>query len=237
MAALTSSSHERTGTRGPDTQTPDVVNVRRPLAARSNMAPAEANPQRDLRRIDDAPQPQTALRLPDLAAIAQRVPSQQINLGSIAVWVAIGLGGLLALWLIFGGGRPPAREVNEAPPWAPAKSSSAEAAAAASNGPDAAGSQAPAWPPSDSPAPFAPVHADPNPSDPPPSQYEPTATELPDWNDPDWNNSARRAAPPGNAPQQAVRTAHRADEHRSRAPGGPQPGEAQPLDIMVPVVQ
>lgn len=235
MAALTSSSHERTGTRGPDTQNPDVVNVRRPPAARSDTAPAQANPQADFRRIDDAPQ--TALRLPDLAAIVQRVPKKRITLGSIAQWVAIGLGGLLALWLIFGGGRPLAREVNEAPPWVPAKSSSAEAAPAAPNGPDAAGSQAPTWPPSDSQAPSAPVHADPNPSDPPPSQNEPNAPELPDWNDADWNKSAHRAAPPGNAPQQAVRTAQRADEPGNAAPGGPQPSEAQPLDITIPVAQ
>ncbi|MEX0676264.1 MAG: hypothetical protein WD063_04275 [Pirellulales bacterium] len=234
--AATTSSHEPIGTQSPDTQNPAVVNVRRPHTLRAEIAPAGGQPHADLLAINDAPRPQTALRLPDLAAIVRNLPSKQFKVGSVAQWAGIGLGGLVALWLIFGGGRPPARDVNDAPAWKPP--ARWESAQPAWNGPgDASVSQPPAGQPSRARSPSAPTFPDPNPSGQPTNQNESAAPELPDWNDPNWNDSANRAAPPAAAPRPETRTARRPDEHANQPPDGSQPGKAQPLGITVPVPQ
>lgn len=208
------------------------MNVRRPGAARSAVPHAKTWPQPELRPLDDAPLPQTVLRLPDLPTFVKLLPENQTKLaavGSIAQWVAIGLGGLLALWLIFGGRSAPLPEANEAPPWTPPGETQADTAAPAWNAAaKSANSPAPAW---QSPMP-APAVTDPN-TDPnvqPSESNEPAPPEFPADEDP-WNSAAHAASGP------AVRTAQRVGVAGETVPADSRPAEAPPLGITVPVPQ
>ncbi len=94
---------------------PAVINVRRPRAATSD-APIPS--ELVLNKADDA-LPPTALRLPNLAAIPAP-PSTLNKIFSILHWCFIGLGSLIALWLIFGGRGGP-KPTGEDIPAAPAR--------------------------------------------------------------------------------------------------------------------
>ena len=235
MAAYTTSTREPARTSGSDTQDPAVLNVRRPNTVRAEIDRLRANPQVDPRGLDDAAQPRTVLRLPDLAAAVKRMRRPELNLAAIAHWVALGLGGLLALWLIFGGRRAPVSTVDEAPPWAPPGGSQVEMApppAGAAAAPPATEWQSPSWEASSAPAPAAP-----GPSGQPSGQNEPSMPQTPDWNDPNWNDSVNRAAPPAAAPRQNVRTARRNETGNGLPSAAPRSPQAQPLGVTVPVPQ
>ncbi len=89
---------------------PAVINVRRPRAVASD-APIPA--ELVLAKADEA-LPPTALRLPNLAAIPAP-PSTLNKIFSILHWCFIGLGSLIALWLIFGGRGGPKPTGNDLP--------------------------------------------------------------------------------------------------------------------------
>jgi hypothetical protein len=189
-------------------ENPAVVNVRRPNIAKSEHARLGAHYHVEPHPADDARQPQTVLRLPDLAAAVKRWSRPQLRIGAIAQWAAIALGGLLAAWLIFGGRPPSTRDANEsqtAPAWAPAARNL----------------------PAPSSAPAAPAK----------STAEPTAPGLPDWNDPNWSAGASAAPPAGGAPRESIRTAQRPERPASNPAAGPASSDARPLDITVPVQQ
>jgi hypothetical protein len=164
MAPLTTSSHKPIRAAGLESG-PAVINVRRPAAARTETPHFQPRPEAEFPLLDDAPPPQTALRLPDLAALVKRLPKRHLEGGAIAQWVGIALGGVLALWLIFGGGSAPQSEVNDAPTWSPPSSASS-----------------------------APAYADPNPSTKQPNANDPVPPELPEWDD-SATRSAPPAAP------------------------------------------
>jgi hypothetical protein len=226
MAAYTTFTREPAGKSGSDTQDPPVLNVRRPSAVRAEIDQAVAKPHADLRGLDDTAQPRTVLRLPDLAAAVKRMQRPELNLAAIAQWIALGLGGLLALWLILGGRRPPVSAVDEAPPWAPPGGSQVEMAPA----------PAPQWQSQSPSARSAPAPSAPHASGQPSGPNTPSMPQAPDWNDPNWNDSANRAAPPAGAARQEVRTARRS-ETGNGPPPGPQSPQAQPLNVTVPVPQ
>lgn len=190
-------------------------------------------PQIELRPLDDAPPPPTALRLPDLGAIVKRMRTRQVSLGAVAQWAGIGLGSLLALWLIFGGGRRVPVELNEAPAWSPPGSSQVQTAPPAWKAPaEAASAAAFAQPPADAESQSSPPAAAATPDNQPPYQNDPLPPQLPEWDE-----SARRAMPPAGAEISAPRTAQRENAPVETVPDSRQPGEAPPLGITVPVPQ
>jgi hypothetical protein len=244
MAAISNSTHKPTHVDAPDSQAPAVLNMRRPAGLTSEIHPAVAPPRTEACDQDEAPLPQTALRLPDLAAIVQRLPKNpfsSVSFGSIAQWMGIGLGALLALWLIFGGHGTSTTEGT---------TSSGEASQAASlpawNPPPLApeAPEAPRWQPpvADAPSLDAPAQ---------PSAVKPSNDEQPgspEW--PAWDDAARRTAPPHASPpvaqQPAAYVAQRpeanqapppsADRYQSQPPDAVS-GDLPPLGITVPVPQ
>ena len=235
MAAYTTSTREPASTSGSDTQDPAVLNVRRPNTVRAETGRPPARPHADLRGLDDAAQPQTVLRLPDLAASVKRMPRPELNLAAIAQWVVLGLAGLVALWLIFGGRGAPVSTIDEAPPWEPPGGSQVEMApppAGAAAAAPATEWQSPSWETSSAPASAAPSS-----SGQPLGPNEPSVPHTPDWNDPNWNDSVNRAAPPAAAPRQNVRTARRNETGNGPPPAAGQSPQAQPLSVTVPVPQ
>lgn len=218
MAIHTTPSHEPVVRTGLEGQAPAVVNVRRPAGMRAEMPHDVTRPQVELQSLDDAPPP-TALRLPDLGAIVKQMRKRHVSLGAAAQWAGIGLGALLALWLIFGNGRPAAVEVNEAPPWSPPGGSPVQTAR-------------PAWQaPVDAEPPSSPAAAG-SPDNQSPYHNDPVPPQLPDWDE-----SASRAIPPPGAESPAARTAQRESVPAEPILDSRQPGEAPPLGITVPVPQ
>lgn len=225
--AVSTTTHERLRATSIDTQSPSVINVRRPNIVRAETPGVGVRPRPELRELDDAPLPQTVLRLPDLAAAMKRFSERKLSAGSVAQWVGIGLGGLLALWLIFGGRRAPAPQAVEAPAWTPPASAQVETAPRAWNVP-AASPTSTAHPSVQ--ADVAPVSPEANPDGQQPSDNDPIPPEFPEWDD-----SANREAPAGTPSQDpGLRTARRADV-AGETPSGPQSSEVQPLGITVPV--
>jgi hypothetical protein len=231
MAPLTTTTHKPIRA-GNGESGPAVINVRRPASVRTETPHFQPGPQADFPLLDDVPPPQTALRLPDLAAMVKRLPKRNRQLGAIAQWAGIAVGGLLALWLIFADGPPPVREINNAPAWSPPSAAKAKMAKPAWNVPGAEGkSPAPArqTSPADASSPSA--DGDPNSNAQQPNPNDPVPPDLPEWDD-----SAARAAPPADAAP-AVRTAQRDGVSAPKPPGGAEPSEAPPLGITVPVPQ
>jgi hypothetical protein len=236
MTILTTPSHEPVVRTGLETQAPAVINVRRPAGMRAEMPHGITQPQVELWPLDDAPPPPTALRLPDLGAIVKHLRKRHVSLGAAAQWAGIGLGGLLAMWLIFGNGRPVAVEVNEAPAWRPPGGSQVQTAPPAWQTPaDAAPSPAFSQPPVDAESPSSPSSSPAAaglPDNQSPYQNDPVPPQLPDWDE-----SARSALPPAGADSPAARTAQRESVPAEPVPASHQPGEAPPLGITVPVPQ
>lgn len=149
MAAFPTTPHgpaPSTGAGGPV-----VINVRRP-----RVAPGEAPIAAELVIKPDELLPTTVLRLPNLAAIpASRGTLNKVL--SIAHWCFIGLGSLLALWLIFGGRGGPKPTGDELPAAAPVRAQADTTSAWNPPPLDTAGdSDAPKWtPPAASAAPAA----------------------------------------------------------------------------------
>jgi hypothetical protein len=230
MPILTTPSHEPAARAG--LETPAVVNVRRPAGPRADASHSIAPAQIDLRTLGDAPPPPTLLRLPDLDIIIKSLRKRSLSMGAAAQWIGIGLGGLLALWLIFGGIRHAPLEVDEAPPWnppasaqlqsAPAWQPSTEAAPAPAYSQQAIDADSQSLAPA---APGIPNNESPYPNDPQPPQL------------PEWDESAGRAAVPPGAEGPVARTAQRVDVPLESATDNRQPGEAPPLGITVPVPQ
>jgi len=217
---------------GSEAQAPPVLNVRRPNTSRAEIERPRARPQTDSLRFDEAAQPRTALRLPDLAAVVKRMRRPEFNLAAIAQWGALALGGLFALWLIFGGRGAPISAVEEAPPWSPPGGTQVEMAPPAHAA--SPGAMAPQWQTGSR----EPAAAAPRPENQPPRPSGQNMPQTPDWNDPGWDDSVNRAAPPSTAaPRQDVRTAWRNEPSAGPPPAGPPTSQAQPLNVTVPVPQ
>jgi hypothetical protein len=187
--------------------------------------------------LDDGPLPTTVLRLPDLATQVKspRPIYARLKPGAIAQWTGIGLGGVLAVWLIFGGhgSAPP---VEKAPAWTAPAAAPASSAAPAWNGPGSSGTHAPRSP------------AAPSAATPPPNSGGAAAGEFDPFNQlqpggppnpaaAGTDGDAARVPAPGNGvqPDGSLRTARRPEA--PRAADGFRPSEAQPLDVTVPVPQ
>jgi hypothetical protein len=185
--------------QNPAVQNPAVLNLRRPGAAFAEpVAPSAAAPDANIVLAtvvaDDDALPTTVLRLPHLAA-TDAGSSRKRSIASIAHWVAIVLGAIIALWLIFAGRAKP---LEDAP------SSTAPARADAAPGadwkapplPSAGDSAAPSW-------------------NPPP---------LPSAGDsaaPKWTPPA--AAPPATAPDSTSNASPAHEHNHDHAPAGEMP--------------
>jgi len=132
---------------------PPVLNLRRPsvtpgssvtpcpsVKASEVTPPAIPRPS-ELAASGEAAVPISVMRLPDLAELPKPLPKLTLSVWSILQWIGIGLGALLALWLIFGGHRAPVRPVEKAPAWtAPVKRSAGTVSATNDRGPRVSGS-------------------------------------------------------------------------------------------------
>ncbi len=213
-------------------QNPAVVNVRRPQPAPAEPAAFSARPQVDGNGLDDAPLPPTALRLPDLSRPLKAISPLQFSwptVGEALQWTGLGLGGLLALWLIFGGRAGPMRKYDNAPaPNTPAHAHTETKAPnwtpPAPDAPEAPRWEAPKWqvPVETSTSPIAPETETPDGGQSPATQFSPPGEEA-------------RSMPPSGGP--AVRTAQRPMGNLQPGPGDSPPGEAHSLGITVPVPQ
>jgi len=175
---------------------PAVINVRRPRAA-VNETPISA--ELVLTKADEA-LPPTVLRLPNLAAIPAP-PSTLNKVLSILHWCFIGLGSLIALWLIFagrGGPKPTGDEMPATPARAQVDSTPAWNPPALDTAGD---SDAPKWTP------------------PPASSAPSVPAETP----PSMDISPPAAAPAGSAP---VATESDAPSYDTWPQGGAKPTEA-----------
>jgi hypothetical protein len=136
---------------------PAVVHVRHPTAVASDAIQIDG-----MRGVtaDDLDLPPVVLRLPNLASLTKRLPHSTLrSIGSIAHWTFLVLGGVLALWLIFGNRAKPLPAPDDTPVFTqPAR---AEASKPAWNPPpleSAGDSIAPAWsPPAAAPVESAPA--------------------------------------------------------------------------------
>jgi hypothetical protein len=237
MMTFTTSTHRPGRPTVGDAQNPAVVNVRRP-----HLAPAEVLPDRPSAvpsGLDDAPPPQTVLRLPDLAAVVKSLPAMRgkLKLAAIAQWAAIGLGGLLALWLIFGGHASTPAIEEEAPAWSAPASATADSPPGW-NGPGS--SRADATPPARAESVPMPAHEG-NHGAPAEHEFDPYHQMQPGGEPgsaagPDWDESAAGSgASPATRPP--VLTAQRSDAAGNSSADRFQPSEAEPLNVTVPVPQ
>lgn len=239
MATSTTSTQRRARPSAADAQSPAVVNVRRPEFAHAEIVLEPDRTATSPSRLDDAPPPQTMLRLPDLEAIVRTLPRARgkLGIGSIAQWVAIGLGGALALWLIFGG-RAPRREIEEeAPAWNAPEAAAPESAPPKRNSPDWSADAPPAAPPAADAQSTAPQWNAPSeraePEFDPYRQLQP-GDEPATAEGPNFGDSAQGAAANPAVPRAPVHTAQRPD---AAGLDRFQPSEAQPLDTTVVVPQ
>jgi hypothetical protein len=239
---------------------PPMLNVRRPRSSRNAALPGEEIVLATV--VDDSPLPPTILRLPNLGGEAAATTRSK-SIASIAHWVGIALGSLIALWLIFGGRRGAMPDPDAAPSVnAPARADATPAAPVWVPPPlESAGeSSAPAWkPPAASAAPIAapavtPAETAPeatSPLDTPAATapYEPQAPNEPQqeaWprpgvGAPELPGTSAQAAPASSAEGPAVRTAQlephvdsHGDDPIANDPGA---SEVHPLEITVPVPQ
>jgi hypothetical protein len=197
-------SPRRQAASAPGSEGPSVLHARRPPTLRVDASPISTT-RLDLAAPDDAVLPRTMLRLPDLTRAVRGLRQFKVNYLEIAQWVALALGALLALWLIFGNRRA-ATPAPEAPPlWtAPATTPGKEPA-----GKDTpASAEAPQWAP-----PAAPYES------------EPTPPELP----------AEWAGTSGGAGAAPAYTAQRPEPPGNPAAVPRAPSDPQPLGITVPV--
>jgi hypothetical protein len=98
---------------------------------------AESRTLADGRRIDsptvdafaaeDSALPEVVLRIPDLATAAPSQRAERFRYASQIYWVAVVLGGLLAMWLILSGKKPAERSMDEAPAWSGPTQATSEA--------------------------------------------------------------------------------------------------------------
>ena len=110
--------------QNPADQNPAVLNLRRPgalLGGSTTSAALDANIVLASVVDDDNALPPTVLRLPHLAAAGS---SRNYSIASIAHWVAIVLGGIIALALIFTGRGKPLEEPDKPGSTAPAPADS-----------------------------------------------------------------------------------------------------------------
>jgi hypothetical protein len=181
------------------------------------------------------------LQIPDLAAAKPGFGGFHLPIGQIAQWLAIGLGALVALWLNFGGHRPPS-STDDAPAWTAPERTKSETSMPRPD-PPRGESDAPAWTPpvNAAPAPMpgsAPANPPaPMPNSPPSPSASPLETPapapeappLPEY--PSWEQSSGR----GSAPNGPV--ARTAELPAAPAPASGEPVEAQPLGVTISVPQ
>src|SRR5689334_18434304 len=100
MVVTPNPSHSQPTLHVPSTEPrhPPVLNVRRPRTAQWNATTVDSDIVLAT-VVDDAALPPTVLRLPNLG-VATQTSTRARSMASIAHWVAIGLGSLIALWLI-----------------------------------------------------------------------------------------------------------------------------------------
>ncbi len=212
----------------PAGENPAVLNVRRPQPIQADAATLPTHSRIDGNGLDDAPLPPTALRLPDLAAVTK--PFTQFRFkrrtGEALQWVGIGLGGLLALWLIFGGRGGPALDTSNAPAPDAAGPAAATWTPPAPDAPEAPRWEAPQWQgPAEGAEPDVPV----NPANQIPNRGDSSSPAPP---------AAGEEAchmPPNGGP--AARTAQRPPSTNAQPGPGTSPGETHSLGITVPVPQ
>jgi hypothetical protein len=232
-----------------------VLNVRRPKSFRTEAGTVEDEDFILAAVVDDTPLPPTVLRLPNLAT-SQYTARSTRSIASIAHWVAIVLGGLLAMALIFGGRRGAMPDPQAAPLDSPARAEASPSAPAWVPPPlDSAGdSTAPAWKP---PAAAAPPTSEASqvpapPADPPlqhtPEQNAPHEAQQEAWPRPSGDaapastpelpaaGTSAHAAPPIGGAGPVARTAQ-LEAHLDPAGNDPAASEAQSLGITVPVPQ
>jgi len=208
----------------------DIVSYRLPAAARLADSPLATPHERD----ESLPLPPVVLRLPILAGARHKLPTIGIaQVRAHASTVVLVLGGLLALWLIFGGRRSVERPpIDEAPGWAapgtakaPPAQTEPAAAMLPSQPPTAAESET-------NTAPYA-AQAEPAPAfeSTPVDNHEPASPDLPPPGEPAPQDGTARAVPT------EVRTATRAEETRWDGGNRVAPGEAAPLGIGTGVPQ
>ncbi len=201
---------------------PDIVRFR-PAAAPVSRMPLDEVVARE------PVLPPVVLRLNELAPQSRSWPRIALDVRTHGSWALLGMGALVATWLIFGGKRPEPRPVDEAPSWTPPVATSTTAPAIQQ--PLAAETAPAAEPPMPSAAPPAPSAAAPSAEAPAAPQFEqPPAVDqgpsLPPPTEPGAEDSAIRAR----ATQ--IRTA-RAEGDTRLDGGAPSaaPGEAAPLGI------
>jgi hypothetical protein len=149
MVVTPSSSQSHPTLHVPSTEplVPPVLNVRRPKALRTGGTTSHSEDFILATAVDDSPLPPTVLRLPNLAAGSAAADARNYSIASIAHWVAIVLGGLIALWLIFGGRRGEMPDPDAAPLPARAEADSGTPAWVPPPLESAGDSSAPAWTP------------------------------------------------------------------------------------------
>lgn len=209
----TFTTDDPSATHGPE---PIVLGVSRPEPA---PAPAARRPTSGV--LEEGPAPPVILQIPDLAAAKPGFRGLSLPIGQIAQWLAIGLGALVALWLNFGGHRPPSR-TDDAPAWTAPERTKNEAPMARPD-PPRGESEAPAWTPPANAAPLPNNNAVPE-----TPAMAPEAPPLPEY--PSWEQSSGRGPAPGGP---VARTAE-----RPAAPSAPtEPVDAQPLGVTISVPQ
>jgi hypothetical protein len=250
-----SQSHPTLHVPSTEPRNPPVLNVRRPLLQRTGAAPKSGEDFILAAAVDDTPLPPTVLRLPNLDN-PQSATESTWSVASIAHWVAIVLGGLIALWLIVGGRGGAMPDPDAAPELnSPDRAAAAPAAAAWVPPPlDSAGdSSAPAWnapKPATAPAAAAPASIEtPSAATTPalaPDTNTPNEPQQEAWPRPAGDNApastlelpaagtSAQASPHTGGP--AARTAQ-LEAHVDPAGNDPAASEAQPLGITVPVPQ
>ena len=200
MVVTPSSSQSHPTLHVPSTEplAPPVLNVRRPKALRAGGATGHSEDFVLATAVDDTPLPPTVLRLPNLAD-GSATESTNYSIASMAHWVAIVLGGLIALWLIFGGRRGEMPDPDAAPLPARAEADSATHAWVPPPLESAGDSSAPAWtPPKATSAPAADAA--------PPAIETPSPTSTPEmapaFNGPESNAAGAAPTAGDEEPQQ-----------------------------------
>ncbi len=201
MVVTPNSAHSPTHVAGANDPNPAVLNVRRPGTLRGPM-PDELDDDAVLATFDKQERtlPPTVMRLPHLATASRPTPSRRYSILSIAHWAALVLGGMIALWLIFGGRRKPIEEFDKTPDaTAPARAAHDKASDwKAPPLPSAGDSQAPKWTPP--PVPSAGESPAPQWTPPAPAASEPAASvAVPPVDEPSHETPTHEAWPQGGA--------------------------------------
>ena len=260
--AMTPNSAHSPHVAGSGDANPAVLNLRRPAPTMTASASKQQEGDVVMAAAVEEPPPRlppTALRLPNLATVGQGSPSQVAKVLSILHWVGIGLGALIALFLIFHGQGGPPEDLGKSETQPAAKTESPSDWQAPPL-PSAGDSQAPKWtPPALAPEAGEAPRFEPAPAPAPPKDsHEPeSASEAPAFESwpkqdaaeepstspemPALEQASNTAPTPPNPAGPVVRTAQREmpsyEPLNSSRTGSAEGEDVQPLGITVPVPQ